>query len=154
MRQASLIALSLITLSCPALSQSLASAPYPSRAVRLITPVTSGGSADFVARAIAKKLAEAWGQPVVVDPRPGAGMVIATDLGANGVVVPLGVPPVIAARLNRDIVSAVRSPDLRDRLAADGGEVVGNSAEEFARFIRAEMATWSKVVKEAGLRVE
>ena len=51
-------------------------------------------------------------------------------------------------------MSAVRSPDLRDRLAVDGGEVVGNSAEDFARFIRAEIATWSNVVKEAGLRVE
>jgi tripartite-type tricarboxylate transporter receptor subunit TctC len=64
------------------------------------------------------------------------------------------VPAAIAAKLNRDIVSAVRSPDLRDRLAADGGEVVGNSSEEFTRFIRAEMATWAKVVAEAGLRLE
>jgi len=72
----------------------------------------------------------------------------------NGIVTPAGVPAAIAAKLNRDIVSAVRSPDLRDRLAADGGEVVGNSAEEFTRFIRAEMATWAKVVAEAGLRLE
>ena len=61
-----------------------AGAPYPTRAVRLISPVASGGTtADVVARAVAKKLNEAWGQPVVVDPRPGAGMVIATDLGAK-----------------------------------------------------------------------
>src|SRR4051812_32077924 len=73
----------LMSLPWQAFAQTTVVAPYPSRAVRLITPVTSGGTADFVARAVAKKLAEAWGQPVVVDPRPGAGMIIATDLGAK-----------------------------------------------------------------------
>src|SRR6476469_6164817 len=73
----------LMSLPWQAFAQTTVLAPYPSRAVRLITPVTSGGTADFVARAVAKKLNEAWGQPVVVDPRPGAGMVIATDLGAK-----------------------------------------------------------------------
>ena len=72
----------------------------------------------------------------------------------NGFVVPAGVPAPIAAKLNRDIVAAVKSPELRDKLAADGGEVVGSSAEEFLRHIRAEMATWAKVVKATGLRVE
>lgn len=299
-----------------------AAAAYPSRGVRLITPVTSGGTGDIMARGVAKILAEKWGQPVVVDSRPGAGMIIATDLGAksapdgytlllvaasfsvnpslhaklpydtlrdltpvtltsivpyvlvvhpavpvrtvqeliahakakpgalnygaagtqnqlalelfklrtgthivhvayrsaglaitdlvggqvqmalgttlgiasqinsgrlrgvavtsarrassmpdlptiaesgvpgfdvsawNGFVVPAGVPAPIAAKLNRDIVAAVKSPELRDKLAADGGEVVGSSAEEFLRHIRAEMATWAKVVKATGLRVE
>ncbi|HEX3170247.1 MAG TPA: tripartite tricarboxylate transporter substrate binding protein, partial [Burkholderiales bacterium] len=52
-------------------AQNPAAAPYPTRAVRLISPVASGGTtADVVARAVAKKLNEAWGQPVVVDPRP------------------------------------------------------------------------------------
>ena len=69
-------------------------------------------------------------------------------------VVPAGVPVIVAAKLNRDIVSAVRSSELRDKLAADGGEIVGSSAEEFVRFIRAEMATWAKVVKATGLRSE
>ena len=72
----------------------------------------------------------------------------------NGVFVPAGVPTAIVARLNADIVAAVKAPELRARLTAEGGDVVGSSSEEFARFIRDEIAVWAKVVKAAGLRVE
>ena len=54
---------------------------YPSRAVKFIVPITPGGSNDVVARLIAQKLTESWGQPVVVENRPGAGM----NLGADAV---------------------------------------------------------------------
>ena len=72
----------------------------------------------------------------------------------NGVFVPAGVPAPILARLNADIAAAVKAPELRARLTAEGGDVVGNSSEEFARFIRDEIAIWAKVVKAAGLRTE
>src|SRR5262249_6669037 len=49
---------------------------YPSRQINLIIPVAPGGSADVVGRAIGKKLAEAWGQPVVVENRGGGGALI------------------------------------------------------------------------------
>ena len=314
-----LVAAGVTLMACHAYAQSSA-APYPSRGVRMITPVTSGGTGDIMARGVAKQLGEKWGQTVVVDPRPGAGMMIATDLGAksapdgytlllvaasfsvnpslhsklpydtlrdfapitltsivpyvvvvhpalpmrsvqeliayakakpgalnygaagtqnqlaielfklrtatnivhvayrsaglaitdlvagqvqmalgttlgigsqiasgrlrgvavtsarrasslpdlptlaesglpgydvsawNGFVVPTGVPAPIASKLNRDIVAAVKSPELRDKLIADGGEVVGSTPDEFLRHIRAEMAIWAKVVKETGLR--
>ena len=58
-----------------------AQAAYPSRPVKFIVPITPGGSNDVVARLIAQKLTEAWGQPVVVENRPGAGM----NLGADAV---------------------------------------------------------------------
>ena len=47
--------------------------PYPSRPVRLIDPVPAGSTPDIVGRALGQKLADAWGQPVVVENRPGAG---------------------------------------------------------------------------------
>jgi len=58
-------------------------APYPSRPVKFIVPITPGGSNDVVARAIAQKLSESWNQPVVVENRPGAGMNLGTDLVAK-----------------------------------------------------------------------
>src|SRR5256886_6975565 len=51
---------------------------YPSRQITLIIPFAPGGSNDLVGRAIGKKLAEAWGQPVVVENRGGGGTVIGT----------------------------------------------------------------------------
>jgi tripartite-type tricarboxylate transporter receptor subunit TctC len=51
---------------------------YPSRQITLIIPFAPGGSNDMVGRAIGKKLAEAWGQPVVVENRGGGGTMIGT----------------------------------------------------------------------------
>jgi tripartite-type tricarboxylate transporter receptor subunit TctC len=56
---------------------------YPTRPVRVIVPVTAGSAIDTVARAVGKKLAELWGQPVVVDNRTGAGGIIATGVVAK-----------------------------------------------------------------------
>jgi tripartite-type tricarboxylate transporter receptor subunit TctC len=56
---------------------------YPSKPIRLVVPFPPGGSLDVVARAIGQKLSEAWGQPVVIDNRPGAGGNIGADLVAK-----------------------------------------------------------------------
>jgi tripartite-type tricarboxylate transporter receptor subunit TctC len=56
---------------------------YPDHPVRLIVPQTPGGATDVFARAIAQKLSERWGKPVVVDNRGGAGGIIGTDVVAK-----------------------------------------------------------------------
>jgi tripartite-type tricarboxylate transporter receptor subunit TctC len=56
---------------------------YPSKPIRLVVPFPAGGSLDVIARAIGQKLSEAWGQPVIVDNRPGAGGNIGADLVAK-----------------------------------------------------------------------
>ena len=56
---------------------------YPSRPIRLIVPYPPGGAVDPIARTIAQKLSEAWGQPVVVDNKPGAGTIIGTEIVAK-----------------------------------------------------------------------
>ena len=72
----------------------------------------------------------------------------------NGVLTPAGVPKPLLARLNADIVKALQSPEVRARLAGDGGEVVGNSAQEFRAHIQNEIVQWAKVVKAAGLKAQ
>lgn len=56
---------------------------YPTKPVRIVVPQSAGASTDLVARLTAQKLAEAFGQPVVVDNRPGAGSIVGTDLVAK-----------------------------------------------------------------------
>jgi tripartite-type tricarboxylate transporter receptor subunit TctC len=56
---------------------------YPSRQITLIIPFAAGGSNDIVARAIAKGLADRWGQPVIAENRPGAGGVIGSAAVAH-----------------------------------------------------------------------
>ncbi|MDB5905511.1 MAG: hypothetical protein JWM26_4389 [Betaproteobacteria bacterium] len=56
---------------------------YPARPIRMIVPFPPGGSTDLVARVVAQKMSDAWGQQVVVDNRPGANGMIGTDLVAK-----------------------------------------------------------------------
>jgi tripartite-type tricarboxylate transporter receptor subunit TctC len=58
-------------------------AAYPSRRVRLIVPFTPGGTTDITARVIGEKLQQKWGQPVVIENRPGGGATIGADLVAK-----------------------------------------------------------------------
>jgi tripartite-type tricarboxylate transporter receptor subunit TctC len=56
---------------------------YPTKPVRIIVPQSAGASTDLTARMLAAKLSAAFGQPVIVDNRPGAGSIIGTDLVAK-----------------------------------------------------------------------
>ena len=56
---------------------------YPNRPIRIIVTYPPGGPADIIARSVGQKLTEAWGQPVVIDNRAGAGGLIGTDLVAK-----------------------------------------------------------------------
>ncbi len=57
--------------------------PYPTKPVRAVLPISPGSSLDIVGRLVIQKLSEAWGQPVVVDNRPGAGGTLGTALAAR-----------------------------------------------------------------------
>ena len=56
---------------------------YPNRPIRLVVPVATGGGSDIAARLFGQELADAFGQQVVVDNRPGAGGIIGADLVAK-----------------------------------------------------------------------
>src|SRR5690606_23097365 len=68
-----------LAVSVPAWAQS----NYPTKPIRLVHGFTPGGISDVLARAIGSKLGDSLGQQVVVDPRPGAGTTIASDLIAK-----------------------------------------------------------------------
>ena len=60
-----------------------AESAYPTKPIRIIVQFTPGTSTDILARVIAQKMGEDWGQQVIVDNRPGAGAVVGTELGAK-----------------------------------------------------------------------
>ena len=72
----------------------------------------------------------------------------------HGVVVPSATPAPLIERLNRDIVSALRMPDLRERLESLGAELATGTPRDFADYIAREIPKWEKVVKDSGARAE
>ena len=72
----------------------------------------------------------------------------------QGVVLPAKTPKAIIDRLHAEIVKALRSKDIEGRLLAEGSEIGGIPPEEFALYIKAEIAKWTKVVKDANIKIE
>jgi len=72
----------------------------------------------------------------------------------QGLFAPKGTPASLIQLLNRETVAIVKQPEVRKQLAAEGGEPVGDSPDEFAKWLKIEIAKWTKVVKEANIRAE
>jgi len=68
-----------------------------------------------------------------------------------GMLAPAGTPRDILRRLNEETVKAVQSPEMRDRLHAEGSEVRFSTTEEFEKLIAVELKRWNKVIKQAGI---
>lgn len=71
-----------------------------------------------------------------------------------GLFAPAQTPRDIIERLNKDTVAMLRVAQTRERLAADGADVMGNAPETFAAFYQEELKKWARVVKDAGIKPE
>ena len=71
-----------------------------------------------------------------------------------GVLAPAATPPPIIERLNREIVAALRTPELRNRLIGQGFEPIGNTPAQFREDIQADLMKWARVAKQANIRLE
>ena len=71
-----------------------------------------------------------------------------------GLLAPAATPRAIVERWHKETVRALKAPEVRDRLVADGEDPVGSTPEEFAAYIRSETIKWAKVVKAVGLKPE
>ena len=72
----------------------------------------------------------------------------------NGIWAPARTPRAVIERLNREIVKSIDVAEVRERVAAQGGLVAVDTPDEFATFVRQEAAKWSKVIKDAHIKLE
>jgi tripartite-type tricarboxylate transporter receptor subunit TctC len=72
----------------------------------------------------------------------------------NGVMFPAGTSAAVIKRAHEAIAKVLAIPAVRERIIGVGAEPVGSSPEEFAAFIRSELTTWAKVIREVGITVE
>jgi tripartite-type tricarboxylate transporter receptor subunit TctC len=69
----------------------------------------------------------------------------------NGLTAPARTPRAVIDRINADVLKVVRSPELAEKLKAEGSDPVGNSPEAYAQFLRDEIAKWAKVIRVANI---
>jgi len=106
------VTLAALCLSLSAHVPALAQAEYPNRPIRIVVGFTPGGGNDIIARVFGQKLSESLGQPVIIENKPGAGAILATEyvarsapdgytllVGASGAMV---INPAVYQKLNYD----------------------------------------------------
>jgi tripartite-type tricarboxylate transporter receptor subunit TctC len=71
----------------------------------------------------------------------------------NGLIAPAGTPPAVLAKIHREVVEAIRSDELRSKLTAQIMEPVGNSPAEFKAQIDRDLARWTPVIRDGGIKV-
>jgi tripartite-type tricarboxylate transporter receptor subunit TctC len=108
-----------------------------------------GGKMKAIAVTGAKRDAFAPEVPTVAETLPGFSV-----LSINGIVVSGRTPRDLVQRINAGFRKLLQEPDVAKRLAELGIEPVGNSPEDFASFIRSEIARWTRVAKAANVKME
>lgn len=71
-----------------------------------------------------------------------------------GIHAPRATPPAVVARLHAEAVKVLQDPVVKQRFATEGADAVGSSPAQFAQFISNEIAKWTKVVKDGGIKAE
>jgi tripartite-type tricarboxylate transporter receptor subunit TctC len=75
-------------------------------------------------------------------------------IGWNGVHVPKGTPKAIVSRINTEILQVLKQPDIQERMSVAGLDAFGNTPEAFATFVKADLARWAQVIREARIQPE
>ena len=108
-------------------------------------PQVTGGNLRGLAVTAAKRSATLPDVPTMAE----AGVTGQESETMQGVLAPAGTPAEIVDLLNREIVKAMRMPDVQTKCSELGFDIVANSQAEFAGYIKKEIDKWSKVIKDA-----
>lgn len=113
-------------------------------------PQVKGGKLRALAVTAGKRSAQLPELPTIAE----AGVPGYEAIGWFGLAAPAGTPREIVTRLNREVVTILSMPDVRERLVALGADPVGSSPEQFAQFIKVESAKWGKIIKALNLTLD
>jgi tripartite-type tricarboxylate transporter receptor subunit TctC len=112
-------------------------------------PHIKAGKLRAVALTSAKRQASMPDVPTVGETLPGY-----RAEAFQGMVAPAGISQAILNKLSAEVVRIVHQPDVTQRFQRDGADPVGSTPKEFAAFLKAEMAKWGKVIRDAGIKPE
>lgn len=132
-------------------SASMAQTSWPSRPVKIVVPTGPGSSLDLIARALSDRLSARWGQPVVVDNKPGAGGLLGVDvaakatdghtvaMGFNG---PVAFGPFLYRKMPydpaKDLVPIIMTTSQPNVLAVNAARVPAKNVAEFVAWAKAQ----------------
>ena len=114
------------------------------------TPHIKSGKLKALAVGTAKRVAALSSVPTVAE----SGVPGYESESWGGVMTRAGTPQPIVDRLHAEITRILKLPDVREKLDALGGEIVGSTPAEFAAYLKAEIAKWDKVAKAANIRLD
>ncbi len=112
-------------------------------------PHVRGGRIKAIGMASEKRIASAADIPTLIE----AGVNVTGGTWV-GWLAPAGAPQAAVERIGNEIQTAFKRADIRERFVQMGIDPVGSSLAEFDEFLRAEVAKWAKVIKEAGVKIE
>lgn len=122
-----------------------------SEVVNTVLPYAQQGKITVLATATPTRLAALPNVPTFDEAFGSKGF----EMGAwQGLMVPVGTPTAIVARLNSEFNKALQDPAVRERLQRQGAEPLGGSTESYATYLRSELTRWAKVVKDSGATAE
>jgi tripartite-type tricarboxylate transporter receptor subunit TctC len=147
MLRRSLITAALLIVAAPVMSQDV----WPSKPVKIVVPTGPGSSLDLIVRALSEKLGVRWGQPVVVENKPGAGGMLGMDvvakatdghtlgIGFNG---PIAFAPFLYRKMPYDpakeLVPVVMTTSQPNVLAVNADKVPAKTVAEFVTWAKAQ----------------
>ena len=117
----------------------------------MLIPHVRDGKLRALAVTSANRIAIAPDIPTVAEAGPLPGY---ESVNWFGLLAPARTPEAIMARLHKEVVAILRSPEIKERFHNDAVEGVAGSPDEFAAFIKAETVKWAKVAKDAGIHPE
>ncbi len=112
-------------------------------------PHIKSGKLRAVAITSGKRLASMQDVPTIGETLPGY-----EAEAFQGMIAPAGVPSAVVEKLSAEVGRIVRTPEMTERFSLDGAVPVGSSPKAFAAFLRAEMQKWSKVIRDANIKLE